>query len=580
MKCRAIHVIYSLILLGLSIQSAKAQLPDVLSAMPEKSQVIIATKSLDKVAEKIMNFGTKIGTPLPITDTSDISNMLLMSLGITGELDGSSSIGIAIQDLKNPEETAMLFLPLKDPEEALKLSEAQKNEAAPGVWSLPSGSDYAIVTKKYTVICSSPTKLANLKDIPKGAKLSQTDLKLFEKSDIAASMNITPFIEEAKSALEKSIQMNPMFQSDPNYKFIMDFYISLLEEMDSGALGLRLSDLGVNLNINLNAKKGSDLAKGLSGHPMINTTELKSLPSQAYWMAMAFATNSDSLKPLFDTIFEKVKSNQELTKDMTEKELKQLKESIFSMLQSNWSAALYLMPNNPSAPGTFPGFKFLGTYKLNDAKTTYENMKNMFNSPFYKNMYSDMIYTPNAGKVGNVSFDTWKLDMTKQMESNPAYEQLKTQMGNIFKMTMNYAIPDNKTMVIAGASGEEVNKDVIKEVIEFPKSGKTSLADDFSLQTTAKGLPKNANGYLFFHIGNYVRFIASAAPPQVMMMAGMFTQIQGTVGTSITMDNGSLQMDTHIPIDTIQQVTMMVTQMMQMMQGPPPGAGAPPTPGM
>jgi hypothetical protein len=182
-----------------------------------------------------------------------------------------------------------------------------------------------------------------------------------------------------------------------------------------------------------------------------------------------------------------------------------------------------------------------------------------------------LTFTPNAGKVENLSYDEAIMDISQMNVSAESAQAMTMLTGG--KNTMSKQICIINEHQTAACTGEGA----LQQAIALAKNNPAGLDKDANIAQAAANLPSQANIYAFVNIGPYMQSTMGMMSnmqgqpgmnPMVMMMAGMFSQIQGTVGMSAILENGRAQGEIFVPGNLIKSLAAVG---MQAAMGPQPG---------
>lgn len=549
-----------------SVLPLYGSVPAVLEQMPSDAAVVIATQPLKILNARASSYAQKLGLPIPPDQPMDLGMKLSEQLGMSGQLDSTKGIGISIGNIMQAEQTMVVYLPILNAENTLTSLGATKNEAAPGIWSLPAQQSFAKTAGSYLMIAPDSMNLTNISNQPRGVKLSASDQALFERSDVAIKAQLGPVMGMAKMMIPGLLMNNPQMQQYPAATQLVNLVMDRLAEVDKGSLGLSLGQNGVNLGVHLQARPGSQLAGYFSNHPPTDISELAVLPPGNFSTAYAFNYNGEVFRPCLDSIFATLANDPGVTEKVGAESLTELQSLLNYKMDIKGAFAEYTTSSTTNG-----GKKMLGV-------TSNSNLDKMLEvgekaCPLITKIIAQfgfdmpVVYKSKAGTTAGMSYDEVSVDMSKFTTDPMALEAMKKQWGDSLSFTEQFCKLDSTRAAIAVGDGS------LEEIVNFVKSGQAGLDQDPAIRTAAKSLPANANVYAFIHVGNAVRSMLATAPPQMMMLGGMFTQVQGVAGVAMTMDDGRIETEIHVPDDVIQSVGMMIQQMMMMMQPQPtPGA--------
>ncbi len=580
MKSIPVKLLLAAFLVAIPSQMANAAVPTaILQQVPADAQLIVATGPLGAVNKKVSALVAQLGIPGPQGQPMDVLNMFSAELGLPGALDPAGSAVLVIGDLTKAEQSMMAFLPVLDTQGALTALNAEKDATFVGLWKVDRLDGYAVTEGKHLIISPSPEYLQSLKSLPKGPTLLPLDQQLFESNDIAVKVNLTAAMPMARGMISMQLMNNPDFIQNPARMKLINLGLDRLSEIAGGSLGLRLHDAGLNYRLNLHATPGSKLAAFLDNHPSADPADLTKLPQGSYASAGVAAIDGSKFQPALDAIFDFLGTEPSLKEKVTPEKLTQLRSLIDIKMTGKGAFGSYI-PDNMT-PGAPVPQAFMGYYTYSEpVDTLLEKGKKA--TPAVSEIAQafgfqvPMTYQSAVAKAGDLSYDEVRVDMSALPLPPQTRQQYMAMWGPDLVFKEQFCKIDDHTLAVGLGEGQ------IEKIVAFAREGGAGLDRDPDIQIALKNLPPKAGFYSFVHLGNYIRQMLSAMPPQMMMMGGMFTQIQGVAGMCVSMDDGSLQLEAHLPSKTIQSIGQAIMPFMMMMQGgmqqgPPPGAMSPPS---
>jgi hypothetical protein len=179
-----------------------------------------------------------------------------------------------------------------------------------------------------------------------------------------------------------------------------------------------------------------------------------------------------------------------------------------------------------------------------------------------------MTYTSDAGQVNGQSFDEVAFDLS-QLPIPPEMQQgMRMALGGNLTVTEQIARLDNQRIAMAIGQGN------LEQALNVVKNSPGTLDKQAEVAKVAAHLPAKANVIGFANVGKSMAAAmeqqAGAMDPGMMMMMGMFSQIQGTVGYAGTLQEGMASGELFVPTELIQSVVQMGMAMTAGM-GPPGG---------
>lgn len=554
------------------------QIPAVLREMPADAMVVIATKPLADINSRVDVFIHQIGIVPPETPIDLVQNLktqLANQIGAPVTIDGSKGMGVAIMDMTNANQAYVAFIPVLD---AQKVVDAivNKVDAGGGIWNVP-GKGSLKVAGQYLLIAGKAELLADIAQMPKGVKLTPAENQLFARSDIAAKIKLDTLTQMIRPMAMGALTSDPNMLKYPSLIKIATMAIDRVSELQSIALGAHLGKDGINLNINIQATPGSILAKALSNHPTINISSLANLPAKNALAAYAISCNPKPTIDMLSAILDTIAADETLAQKINPADIKELKDILTRMytLFTSGSFALY-QSGVPSVPGD-PAMKFayVGEFaNLAKIMQLYTPMCSLITKISTQAGFPIILdYKKNVGQVNGLSYDDIIVDLSQLPLPAQTMQGIALSYGGNAAFTEQFCQLDDKRMALGFGSG------TLKEAIDLAKNTPAGMDKLPEIAQAALNLPRQANLLVFVDINQYIKmmtktFMAQSRVPgnegmgmMVGMMSMMFSQVNGTLGTAIILEDGAIKTDTFIPTQLIQSVV----QGFQAMRRPPAG---------
>ena len=560
------------VLLMLGSTCLGAARPDVLNMIPSDSAVVIVTQPLAKVTQQVNTFIQRLGVPME--NPVDIATLAGGQLGLGSEIDVNRACGLAIGNLELPQETLLAFVPVAKNAELVMGQLAATGGARPtataGILQLPTGGVFAKASGQYIVVGGSEALLQQLGSKPLGVKLSDAEMSLLDTSLAACKLEMASAVKGGQEAMMTAMNMNPQMQTMPGTKDMFTTMFTLLAEADTLFAGIGVRTDGIGISSLLTAKPGTELAQMLSDHPTTGIAPLNALPAKPFLVASVANLRGSALAGLTDRLIEPMiaSAGDAVTAD----EQSQIKQIILETMKQ-YRAGAYAEYVSPMTPAGGPGpKKIMGMFGCTDsarmmvlAKQSMPLMTKVMQH--YAKMA--MSYNDAAGQIAGRDYAEFTVDFSTMDMPPESLEAMKAQFGGETTMTEQLCAVDKNNIAIG------VGPDSLAELLNSVDSGQGGLGEDPAIVQAARNLPSQANVYAFMPIGNMVRQALSQpnTPPQAMMMAGSFMQIQSAIGGSATLADGMVRTDAFIPNEPLQAAAMFVQMMMGAMGGPGAGPG-------
>ena len=552
--------------------AALAASPDMIAQLPADAQLIVATRSLNELNTRVSGLVNQLGLPLPDTQPGsvDILAKIGEETGLGGHLDASRGMALIVGDFMQGEQTMSVMIPVKDAKSTLNALDAQKHTSMTDTWVVDSLDSIVSPMGKYLLIAPAGGNFQYFKNAGKGAKLNTIDSKLFADSDIAVSVNLKTIMPMARGLISMQLMGQPKVAQNPTAMQAINVGLDRVAEIAGVSFGLSFVSNGLSYDLNVHTVDDSMLSSALTGHPAADMKSLSKVPDGTLATATVAKLDGSKFAPILESLLNILAGDAALTEKIGADTIAAIRELVnMKMTQEGVQASYASAAGTPGAAG---GQNIIGYSRYSESVDALiakgkaltpkiSEIMTQFGLPL------KMEYVADAGKTNGLSYDLIKVDMSGLADLTPQMrQQLTSQWGP--EMTMNELICklDDHTLIYSVGSGN------LEKIVSHAKSGGAGLDKNAGIQSVHKELPANASVYTYYHVGNALRQQLSTMPPQVMMMAGMLTQIQGVIGTAVTMDQGSLQISAHVPRETITSAGKAIAPFMMMMQGGPAGA--------
>ena len=368
---------------------------------------------------------------------------------------------------------------------------------------------------------------------------------------------------------------------------IINMAMDRMVELQGAAVGGLLGDKGISLKYNIQAAEGSTLAKYLSNHPTTDVSGLSAVPDGRFIFAGTYKFDPRLLIDPVNAIVDAVAADASLSEKVDADALKKLKTVISSLysLSSSDASGAYLPSTAAPTSGAMPNMIGINSYQGNVG----EIMKLLAQAcPLLTDIFNKagitlpIIYKSNAGEAGGLSYDEVSADLSKLPLPPEAMQALSS--NPMLGTKWYYCKSDSNKMISA------MNPALLNEGAALLKSGST-LNNNADIAEVVGELPRQANGYAFIHVGNYIQFTVSMMQAQAQMqmqaqgnqqpnpmmgmmsmMGMMFSQVKGSVGVCYILADDGVNMEIFVPHSLIQNAANTAKMMMGGMMG---GMGQP-----
>lgn len=574
MKILSMLFMLGLVLGPISLQAAA---PAILQEMPGDSQIVVVTKPLAVLSKKVQSFAQKAQLPLNPNEPLNLAEMIAGEMDIPGQVDGSRSAGVCVQDVTRFEQTLVAFLPVLNSTTAVTQMGAQKAEGISGIWTLPDDDVFLKPAGKYLLVAENAEMLTGLAQRQKGVRLTPAQQELFSKSDAAGLIQLSALLQQVKPMILGAIAEEEEIQKHPSLTKVITMAVDRLVEVDNAALGVRLTDEGIHISLQGQAQTGSTLATYLSNHPMTDTSALAKLPKSNFMFATTSRLDNKLWVGPLEAVIDAFAADDSFGEKLDPADLKQLKSLLTKIGEAIGSGAtseaLYT-----STAGAGGGMKVVALSSHNSDMNAVMDITAQI-CPLVTRMTKragfpiQMDLLKNAGAAEGLSYDEFSFDLSQLPIPPEALQALAMQWGGQPKLTYQFCNINPNLMATGMGPG------AIQEAVKLAKTKPAGLNQDPSIIKTAKNLPSKANTLGFVNIGPYLQWVMSsmAQPPgqpgmnPMMMMAPVFANIKGTVGAAAIIQQGRVEVELFLPTELIQSSYGAFAGMMMMMQQPPPG---------
>ncbi|MBN1764819.1 MAG: hypothetical protein JW860_06140 [Sedimentisphaerales bacterium] len=579
-KSLLLTIIALCLMIGFGQTVSAGGVPEVLKEMPADSMVVIATHSLDKISPKINAFAGQLGLSTPGLNVED---MLWQQLGLMGLVDPAGGFGLCIRDIMQGKNAAVGYIPVNNTQQAIEAlkNPIPQNTPLPGDIHLTMFGTYVKPSGKYLLMAANPEILSTISASAKGVKLNSVAQEVFSQSDEAAFINLATLMPMAKGMIMMGAMSDPEIQKHPCLGQIITMMSERVGEIQDVSIGINVDQTGINLKIYLQSQSGTTLSKYLSNHPATNLSRLAGLPGQNYILAGTMNLDKRIFIDPANAIIDAVAADTTLSDKVKPSDLEELKNLFTKMAVTKGGFGMYMPTASTSAPA--PGFKqiIIGNFEnARDCMKHYDEMCSLITRISTQAGFPIvMSYKKSAGEANGVTYD----ELTTDMSQLPMSEQEKQGMAAVYGGQMAFvqqiAFLDDNLFVSTSGAG------TINEALTLAKNKSAGLSSQANITNVAGNLPDKANVIIFVDINKYMQFVMQmmkASVPQeqmmpMMMMAGIFSQVKGTVGATVLLEDGTIKNEAYLPIDMIQSL-VQIGQMMGGGMGPGgmPPSGPPP----
>lgn len=574
-KCRNLTILVTLLLALVAAPQLRAA---VLDELPSDSQIVIVCKPLAELSAKVNQLMMTIGVPME--QEMVLADMLGAQLSLPGLIDSKREMGIAIGNVQDAENSIVAIVPITDAA-AVKQAMLDGSFTQDGDYFVSEIENVAVrPIGSYFAASSNKEYLDQQLKSSKGVKLTSTDKALLAQNDIAAVFRLNSFVPEllveAREEMNAEIDNDPCVAEYSSVKLLANQALDRVSEVEMAIAGLRMTDAGFNISLRAYNKKGSPLADFCSGHaPLKGLDMLQGVPNKPYALAGAYSFDAAKFMPLYQALADAVLQDEKLMTKVDKGGITKLMAATESIYPLFKGMGFVQYANNPGETAQTQA----GVVYWNDAEkarqinkdlaTAVTKLANEIAANFVENPNIKYEYNLDAGEAGSTSYDTIAIDISQLPLPQEIMSAITAKWGGQAKLTQQVAYLNSGTMAYSMGNIE------LADVIDSVQSKTAGIAANSEIMATAKQLPKNSNAMVFMHLGNMIRNMMTDPnlPPQAMMMMGMFSQMPGTMGISVGLEENYMDVEYHIPMTLVQTAAQMGMQMFGGMMGGPGAAG-------
>jgi len=558
---------------------------DMLAELPKDAPLVIVTKPIADVSSDLNTFLNAIGAPMesPLNLADELSDKMNLPTAI----DETRPLAMAVSDPDNAEDSLLLIVPVKNADALKAAFEADpsiKPSITPGIWTLDAGDGSLMYLKPQGehLKVAPNLELLNLSAGTLGFTFTPEEQKIVEQSHFCCRMNLAAFQEKVAELIDFAKE-RPELAKNPGMQ-VMPWYLEQFKNMETVIVGAMVKTTGLHLSVSAKAKSGTALAKSFNGHPKGDFSILGKLPNKEFATAVALNFEPQALAELnndFFTLLNKAQTDtpadQQTAPVLAPEDMKQIQDAMAQALKTYGNKGGYAEYTTMMAAPTgnmFDTVNYQGVFECRDAKAMQTNLVKIM--PLVEKLMNQAMkipftYKTDAGQAAAKSYDLLTVDMTQVMQEAAGAQNAPAANAKMVLNEYLCFLPNNK-MVFA------MNPQHLEELLKFQDSPAGDGLDKNPLIVeAAKNLPPQANAYFFTNLGAAMRQIMMRQQqqgnmdPGMMMMAGLFSSMQGTIAGSAVMENEHLNGTCVIPASLIQNFVLMFTQMQSGMGQPMPG---------
>ena len=601
MKALSKHTttIVAALLLLTGTSQLDAKVPDVLSQIPAEAALVVATQPLAAINTKTDLLAHQLG--MPPEQPLHPGDMLGAKLGMAGMIDGSRSLGLAITNLMDAENSLIAFVPVTDAQGALSALQANgATEAAnaAGVWNCPAINSSVKAAGRYLLISPTAKPLSTFGQAASSVRLDNLDSDLFSRSDVACRVNLASLMPMFRQMATARLASDAKVSSNPGLQNIANMAIDRLCELKSVSIGLNLGQDGVNISMCCQTQQASKLAAFLSNHPTTDISQLAQLPDNAVY-AYALAMNGNKMvgpiNAVLDSAFEALAADPNLAGTLTGQDITELKALVGDLYASAFTGAVGVYASAPGAAAMPPAHNQMTLTTMTDASRVLAAGERA--CPLITRIAGrfgidlPMAYQKNAGTIAGMSYDQTTVDLSHLPLPPPMLQAMTANLGGGTSYKQEVCKLDDRRIATGVGPGS------LEKLVSFVQSGQPGLDKNAAFAKAAKNVHAKANLIQVVDLRQAMQMSLQSMQAQMQaqmqaaqqgqnaqpgmdpmamsmamgMMGGLATMVQGTAAGSVLIENGSIQVEAFLPNELVQSVGMIVQSLTSGAAGMPPG---------
>jgi hypothetical protein len=547
---------------------AKSAGADSLSAVPVDAWGFMYVRNMAAVEKKVMDVATKFGAP-PMSP-------LMMAKGMLGLFNGVNDAGdLLVVIMPSPTVNAIqqnmaILVPTTDFDELMSMLQPEPVEGTDDkIKSVMIQQQTTYVASKGSFAVLAPTVDAVKKVLASkagmGGKLSVFQKDRVNADDVTLWMSVnTVMTSEAMAG------MTAMFQA-------MNIDASMLAEIKSLQVGLRLSEEGIRLGYYSDVKPGSDMAKVMSSVKPTSESLLTGLPGAPFILAFGGRTSKEAAAFGGEQLAKMFENPQLAQAPVDPEKLEQLKDMMKTMMSPLREIAVEICAL-PGGEDGFVGFSKVVTVD-GDSQQMLDSFKNLLTlvkggliTDEEANAFlSHVQYKPAAETIAGISVDhvTVALDEIEDIEEEDV-EGIKQVIGQEGILIRMGAVDARRVIATFGGGAGQ-----FETVAKLVKSGEAPLAKDPGIMKTSKALAASRHSEGYLAVDTLIRLMVDIGEaldedPFPVSMPKINAPV-GMVATAVS--SSAQQTDIFVPMELVMEFRTVVQGMMG--GAPPPGSPPP-----
>lgn len=507
----------SLMLAGVVSAPVYAEWPDVINAMPNDAQMVMATKSLTDLEKNWNAFAAATGIPAEswmavrqgMGDT-DLSPILESNLLNEERAMGFAVMKSAWQEVETP--PIMLFVPV-EPDKFAEWVEASYGEMVDGkLAAIDLGADrtwYAKPVAKYTVLSPDRNLVTNFTAPPTAGESRWKELVGEHGETVADNNDFVLLIDTAgldevllpklREQMEGMGEMAAMMggpdaaeQMQQNINMQMDMLQFMLRETSAMAFGTRFTGDGMMADMSMAWKPESRMAAFMPEEKKARNL-LSAFPNEPFLMAMSADVEGTDVAAIFDKLTEMMPAA------MRQNQAMQLGAGDLWKNADGFAMVVY-----PSPAGIMGGLMSQGAQVYTgDGKALQEAFRTTLtamNGQQQNGIQYTVELQQNVKEIKGASIDSYRVRMKFPPEMMQA-QQMMTYLYGPMGGPNGFIVGTEDALIMTLSRNEEMLRKVVAGLQGGPEA--VGLDDNKTLGSMHRFLPNDPEARMYFSLGDF-----------------------------------------------------------------------------
>jgi hypothetical protein len=598
--------------------AARAEVPAVLSEIPDDVSVAIVLPNVKATSTRISNLGTRLNLPVP----PDPAGFVLRNLQIQKGFDAAGSAAIVILktpekkedpaggDQLDPPETPplVLLLPTTDAKAILEpFQPGEPDKTGISEVTLPNSplqTGYAVTVGKHVALAQDKDVLTRFLVKKQGLNkvVAGEVMQAFEKSDIVLYTNVPTVSKAAITAIEQQQEeMVGMLELTDaggggnetsaalrraSVLQLFNATKQFFRDANTGVVTIRISDAGVNLGMIGQFKEESKIGKLLLAQKGVIPPTLSGLPTGSVGAAGAMAWEGKSVAALFREAMTETLADPVVSKDPRIAELRRGVELYGESIEMIKSMKFVFLTPNPADVEKKGWINGAVVIETTDGPAYLKKMVELAKNPISTetsdpDLISKMTVTPDAATHDGVKLTKFvqTISLREETADKPvsdmakrSYESIKSLMGPDGSVVYAGVI-DNKVVCVLSADAATIDG-----TIAASRKNSDALATDGKIKAVEPQLVANSVGRFYLSFDKWMPVIETAimqmfgqgrgdAPAPAGEGAGAAPAVVNPLTISVGINGSTMMVETHMPVSAITDLMAWGTRMQQKFGG-------------